>query len=72
MLLSPTPEPVGALGDFAAGPLLLPGCPAIPAPEFGLVGCCWAFCAKAGVVRTNGKTVRIAKPRIMLLPDVDA
>jgi hypothetical protein len=41
---------------------LLPGCPVIPAPEFGLVGCCCgAFCAKAGAVRTNGKTVRIAK-----------
>ena len=59
-----------ALGDFAAGPLLLPGCPAIPAPEFGLVGCCWAFCAKAGAVRTNGKTARIAKARIMFLPVV--
>src|SRR3954471_20861493 len=60
-----------ALGDFAAGPLLLPGCPVTPAPEFGLVGCCCcAFCAKAGAVRTNGKTVRIAKARIMLLPVV--
>ena len=44
-----------------------PGCPGIPAPEFGLVGCCWidcAFCAKAGVVRTNGRTVRMARARI--------
>jgi hypothetical protein len=69
-----TAEPVVALGGFTAGPLLLPGCPGIPpAPEFGLAGCCWldcAFCAKAGVVTTNGKTVRKIRARIQALPDL--
>jgi hypothetical protein len=62
-----TAEPVVALGGFTAGPLLLPGCPGIPAPEFGLVGCCWldcAFCAKAGVVTTNGNWSRARTRRV--------
>ena len=50
-------EPVVSDEDFAAGPLLLPGLPGIPAPEFCPLGTVtWlppegaVFCAEAGSV----------------------
>ena len=62
-----TREPVVAVEGLTASPPLPPGCQEFRPPKFGLVGCCWidcAFCAKAGVVRTNGRTVRMARARV--------
>ena len=58
-------------GQNAAGPLLLPGRPGVPAPEFALLGVDadggGAFCAKAGAV-TNGSRAKMARARMLFPP----
>jgi hypothetical protein len=55
---------------LTAGPLLLPGRPGVPAPEFALLGVDadggGAFCAKAGAV-TNGSRAKMARARMLFL-----
>lgn len=58
-----------AFGGFTAGPLLPPGLPGMPAPEFGAPGCSWGIrvsYAAPGVANRNGKTVMIAVTRIVI------
>jgi hypothetical protein len=51
-------EPVVSGEDFAAGPLLLPGLPGIPAPEFCALGT--VVCAPGAVVCAEAGSVTIA------------
>jgi hypothetical protein len=55
---------------LAAGPLLLPGRPWVPAPEFALLGVDadggGAFWAKAGAV-TNGSRAKMTRERMLFL-----
>lgn len=60
-------EPVVSDEDFAAGPLLLPGLPGIPAPEFCPLGTVtWpppegaVFCAEAGSVTIASAIVPVS------------